>query len=200
MPLIHYHTGITKDFEEHIRAFIPKSKMKTSEIVPIKTFLVMPPCRQMLLAFVHEKAKLYPTSLLRINEDYILSLIAQFLLCIAHLRRYDIAHRDIKADNAFILDDGNFMLGDFGHAKSLKSDTGERISYQDKSDVQAGNAHAWSSEISGHKISCPQMKCKYVDELYDNSDVYAVGRMIFCLFYKAQSPSFPNPDIEDAGD
>ena len=198
MPLIHYYTGSTKDFEEQIRAFIPESKMRTSEVAPTTTFLVMPACRQTLLAFVREKAKLNPISPFGINEDYILSLIAQLLLCIAHMRRYDIAHRDIKADNVFILDDGNFMLGDFGHAKSLKSETGERILYRDKSDARAGNAHAWSPEISDHQSSCPQIKCKYLDDLYDKSDVYAVGRMIFHLFYKAQSPSFPNPDKEDA--
>ena len=81
-------------------------------------------------------------------------------------------------------------MGDFGHAKCLKSDTGERIPYQEKSNARAGNAHAWSPEISDHQMSCPQIKCKYMDELYDKSDVFAVGRMMFHhLFYKGQSPN-----------
>ena len=112
--------------------------MRILKIVPTTTFLVMPACKQTLLAFVREKAKLNPISPFGINEDYILSLIAQLLLCVAHMRHYDIAHRDIKADNVFILEDGNFMLGDFRHAKCLKSDNGERILYQDKSNAQAG--------------------------------------------------------------
>lgn len=194
MPLIHYYTGSTRDFEEQIRAFIPESQMKSSEIAPTTTFLVMPACKQTLLAFVREKAKLNPISPFGINQDYILSLIAQLLLCVAHTRRYDIAHRDIKADNVFILEDGNFMLGDFGHAKSLKSDTGERIPYRDKNDARAGNAHAWSPEITDHQTSSPQIKCKYLDELYDKSDVYAVGRMIFHLFYKGLGHAFPCQD------
>lgn len=198
MPLIHYYTGSTYDFQEQIRAFIPESKMKTSEIAPTTTFLVMPACKQTLLAFVREKAKLNLISPFGINEDYLLCLVAQLLLCVAHMQRYDIAHRDIKADNVFILEDGNFMLGDFGHAKSLKSDTGERILYRDKNDARAGNAHAWSPEINDHHSGSPQIKCKYLDELYNKSDVYAVGRMIFHLFYKGQIVGFPNPD--KAGD
>ena len=194
MPLIHYYTGSTQDFEEQITAFIPESQMKTSEIAPTTMFLVMPACKQTLLAFVREKTKLHPISPFGINEDYILCLIAQLLICVAHMRRYDIAHRDIKADNVFICEDGNFMLGDFGHAKSLKSDTGERIPYRDKSDARAGNAHAWSPEINDHNNSSPQIQCKYLDDLYDKSDVYAVGRMIFHLFYKGLTCAFPNPD------
>lgn len=194
MPLIHYYTGSTKDFEEQIQAFIPESKIRSSEIAPTTTFLVMPACKQTLLSFVREKAKLNPISPFGIKEEYILSLIAQLLLCVAHIRRYDIAHRDIKADNVFILEDGNFLLGDFGHAKSLISDAGERIPYQDKIDARAGNAHAWSPEITDHQSSTPKLKCKFLDELYNKSDVYAVGRMIFHLFYKGQGHGFPNPD------
>lgn len=198
MPLIHYYTGSTEDFEDQIRAFIPESQMRTSEIAPTTTFLVMPACKQTLLAFVREKAKLNPISPFGINEDYILSLVAQLLLCVAHMRRYDIAHRDIKADNVFILEDGNFMLGDFGHAKSLKSDTGDRLLYRDRSDARAGNAHAWSPEITDHQTSSPQIQCKYLDELYDKSDVFAVGRMMYHLFYKSQNNGFPNSDKGDA--
>ena len=117
MPLIHYYTGSTLDFEEQIRAFIPESKMTTSEIAPTTTFLVMPACKQTLLSFVREKAKLNPILPFGINEDYILCLIAQLLICMAHMRHYDIAHRDIKADNVFMCEDGNFMLGDFGHVE-----------------------------------------------------------------------------------
>ena len=85
MPLIHYYTGSTLDFEEQIRAFIPESKMTTSEIAPTTTFLVMPACKQTVLSFVREKVKLNPISPFGINEDYILCLIAQLLICVAHM-------------------------------------------------------------------------------------------------------------------
>ena len=198
MPLVHYYIGSTHDFEEQIKAFIPESHMRSSQIAPTTTFLVMPACKQTLLSFVREKTKQNPISPFGIKEDYILCIIAQLLLCVAHLRRYDIVHRDVKADNVFILEDGCVMLGDFGHAKSLKSDSGSRIPFRDKNEARAGNAHAWSPELHDHHRNDPvTIPCKYHDELFDKSDVYAIGRMIYHLFYKGQSCNFPSHDSGD---
>jgi len=199
MPLVHYYIGSTNDFEEQIKAFIPESHMRSSQIAPTTTFLVMPACKQTLLSFVREKAKQNPISPFDIEEDYILCIIAQLLLSVAHMRRYDIVHRDVKADNVFILEDNSVMLADFGHAKSLKSDSGSRIPFRDKNEARAGNAHAWSPEIYDHHHNDPMtIPCKYLDELYDKSDVFAVGRMIFHMFLKGgQARSFPSHENGD---
>ncbi|OMJ74351.1 hypothetical protein SteCoe_26740 [Stentor coeruleus] len=55
-------------------------------------------------------------------EDYVCNIISQILSALAYIHEHKIMHRDIKANNVFIMDKDrvNVKIGDFGSACRLK--------------------------------------------------------------------------------
>lgn len=57
----------------------------------------------------------------QLDENRVLNLFVQICLAIKHVHDRKILHRDLKAQNIFLMSDGKVKLGDFGIAKVLKS-------------------------------------------------------------------------------
>lgn len=55
------------------------------------------------------------------SEEVILDWLCQMCLAIKHIHDRKILHRDIKAQNVFVMKDGTVKLGDFGIAKVLNT-------------------------------------------------------------------------------
>ena len=87
----------------------------------------------------------------------------------------NIIHRDIKIDNIFISEDGNYKLGDFGIAKQLEATQGEMS--------KKGTMLYMAPEV-------------FRGENYDRTvDIYSLGIVLYRLLNKNRAPFFPNyPD------
>lgn len=87
----------------------------------------------------------------------------------------NIIHRDIKIDNIFFSENGDYKLGDFGIAKQLEATQGEMS--------QKGTLLYMAPEV-------------FKGEKYDKTaDIYSLGMVLYRLLNKNRAPFFPNyPD------
>ncbi len=87
----------------------------------------------------------------------------------------NIIHRDIKIDNIFISENGDYKLGDFGIAKQLEATQGEMS--------KKGTMLYMAPEV-------------FRGENYDKTvDIYSLGIVLYRLLNKNRAPFFPNyPD------
>ncbi|KAK3885306.1 hypothetical protein Pcinc_010471 [Petrolisthes cinctipes] len=94
-------------------------------------------------------------------EDRVLDWFVQLCLAVKYIHDRKILHRDIKAQNIFLTDDGKVRLGDFGIAKVLNSST-------DLARTCIGTPYYLSPEMCENKP-------------YNNkSDIWALG----CVLYE----------------
>ena len=86
-----------------------------------------------------------------------------------------IIHRDIKIDNIFVSEGGDYKLGDFGIARQLEATQGEMS--------KKGTVLYMAPEV-------------FRGENYDKTvDIYSLGVVLYRLFNKNRAPFFPNyPD------
>ena len=86
-----------------------------------------------------------------------------------------IIHRDIKIDNIFLSENGDYKLGDFGIARQLEATQGEMS--------KKGTVLYMAPEV-------------FRGENYDKTvDIYSLGIVLYRLFNKNRAPFFPNyPD------
>lgn len=84
----------------------------------------------------------------------------------------NIVHRDIKPQNIFVSDDGNYKLGDFGIAKTV-----ERT--------------ASGTRIGTYKYIAPEV---YNNQPYGSAaDVYSLGLVLFWMLNERRTPFLPLP-------
>ena len=98
-----------------------------------------------------------------INEDDALAIIAEAAAGLGYVHEQGIVHRDLKPGNLMFRADGTCVLGDFGIAKAMDSNTAST-----KIGTSVGTPHYMSPE---------QAKGEKVDH---RSDIYALG----VLFYE----------------
>ena len=99
--------------------------------------------------------------------------------------RKNIIHRDIKPQNIFISDNGDFKLGDFGIARTMEKTTGGM------------------SRKGTYKYMAPEV---FRGERYDETaDIYSLGIVLYSLLNGNRAPFLPAPpakvtlsDEEDA--
>lgn len=109
-----------------------------------------------------------------INERVIWTYASQLLEAIHFLHSHGILHRDIKAANCFLAEDGSVRLGDLNVSKRLKG--------RNKVQTQIGTPYYMSPEI-------------WSNQPYDGkSDIWAFG----CLIYElaALRPPFTGTSLE----
>lgn len=88
-------------------------------------------------------------------------------------QRYQIIHRDIKPDNIFVSDTGDFKLGDFGIAR-----------IQEKTSAMYSKKGTWT-------YMAPEV---YQGKEYGAGvDLYAVGLVLYRLLNKNRMPFLPQP-------
>jgi NIMA (never in mitosis gene a)-related kinase len=75
-----------------------------------------------------------------LSEDQILDYFTQMCLAIKHIHDRKIIHRDLKAQNIFLEENGTIKLGDFGIAKVLEQTVGQ-------AQTQVGTPYYISPEI-----------------------------------------------------
>lgn len=120
-----------------------------------------------------ERHEIKVKDVIKIGTDILSALIE------CHKR--NIIHRDIKTDNIFISEDGDYKLGDFGVSKKL-SDRSRATSMK-------GTPNYIAPEV-------------YLGEAYDATvDLYSLGIVLYRLLNYNRNPFMPNyPDSYDSVD
>ncbi len=101
---------------------------------------------------------------IRIAKDMCRALI----LC----RKHGIIHRDIKPQNIFVSNNGDYKLGDFGIAKTIEKTSG-------------------GTKIGTYKYMAPEV---YNNRPYNHTaDIYSLGLVLYWLLNEKRSPFVPLP-------
>ncbi len=103
-------------------------------------------------------------SVIRVGKDICNALI----LC----KERNIVHRDIKPQNIFVSQDGNYKLGDFGIAKTAEHTTG-------------------GTKIGTYKYMAPEV---YNNHPYGSAaDIYSLGMVMYWMLNERRTPFLPLP-------
>lgn len=87
-------------------------------------------------------------------------------------RKHGIIHRDIKPQNIFVSENGDYKLGDFGIAKAVEKTTG-------------------GTKIGTYKYMAPEV---YNNQPYGHSaDIYSLGLVLYWLLNERRLPFLPLP-------
>lgn len=98
-----------------------------------------------------------------LSEDEILRIFTQIWLGIKHIHDRKIIHRDLKAQNIFLMKNGTIKLGDFGIAKVLEQTVAQ-------AETQVGTPYYISPEIiKGRKYSL-------------ETDIWSLGIILYELW------------------
>lgn len=87
-------------------------------------------------------------------------------------KKHDIIHRDIKPQNIFVSDNGDFKLGDFGIAKTVEKTMG-------------------GTKVGTYKYMAPEV---YNNQPYGGAaDIYSLGMVLYWLLNERRLPFTPLP-------
>lgn len=107
------------------------------------------------------------------SEKKIIKLGMDICNALVICQKKSIIHRDIKPQNIFVDENGNFKLGDFGIAKTAEKTT--------KATVRVGTYNYMAPEV-------------YNDQPYGAAaDIYSLGMVLYWLLNKGRGPFMPLP-------
>lgn len=107
-----------------------------------------------------------------LSVDEIIKLGKDMCSALEVCERKRIIHRDIKIDNIFVSEDGDYKLGDFGIARQLEATQGEMS--------KKGTLLYMAPEV-------------FKGEKYDRTaDIYSLGIVLYRLLNKNRAPFFPD--------
>lgn len=87
-------------------------------------------------------------------------------------KKHDIIHRDIKPQNIFVSDNGDYKLGDFGIAKTVEKTMG-------------------GTKVGTYKYMAPEV---YNNQPYGGAaDIYSLGMVLYWLLNERRMPFTPLP-------
>ena len=109
----------------------------------------------------------------RLDEREVVKLGIDMCKALETCHRKNIIHRDIKPQNIFISDNGDFKLGDFGIARTMEKTTGGM------------------SKKGTYKYMAPEV---FRGEHYDSTvDIYSLGIVLYSLLNGNRGPFLPAP-------
>ena len=114
-------------------------------------------------------AKALPTE---IPEDTVIKIAKDICAALVFCKRHNIVHRDIKPQNIFVSENGDYKLGDFGIAKTVE--------------------HTMSgTKIGTYKYMAPEV---YSNQPYGSAaDIYSLGLVLYWLLNERRLPFWPLP-------
>ena len=106
------------------------------------------------------------------SAEEVIKLGKDMCSALAVCEKKRIIHRDIKIDNIFLSENGDYKLGDFGIARQLEATQGEMS--------KKGTVLYMAPEV-------------FRGENYDKTvDIYSLGIVLYRLLNKNRAPFFPN--------
>ena len=109
----------------------------------------------------------------RLDEEEIIRLGIDMCTALGICHRKNIIHRDIKPQNIFITDNGNYKLGDFGIARTMEKTMGGM------------------SRKGTYRYMAPEV---FRAEEYDHTvDIYSLGIVLYTLLNENRGPFLPLP-------
>ena len=107
-----------------------------------------------------------------VKEEQVIDVGADLCRALVLCRKYDIVHRDIKPQNIFVSDTGDYKLGDFGIAKTMEHTSGATI---------IGTQNYMAPEVCMGK------------EYGHKADIYSLGLVLYWLLNEYRLPFLPLP-------
>ena len=109
----------------------------------------------------------------RLDEKEVVKLGIDICKALELCHKKNIIHRDIKPQNIFVSENGDFKLGDFGIARTMEKTTGGM------------------SKKGTYKYMAPEV---FRGENYDSTvDIYSLGIVLFSLLNGNRGPFLPAP-------
>ena len=109
----------------------------------------------------------------RLDEKEVVKLGIDMCRALELCHKKNIIHRDIKPQNIFISDNGDFKLGDFGIARTMEKTTGGM------------------SKKGTYKYMAPEV---FRGDHYDSTvDIYSLGIVLYSLLNGNRGPFLPPP-------
>ena len=109
-----------------------------------------------------------------ISEKMVLKLALDVCDALILCKKNNIVHRDIKPQNIFVSNDGDFKLGDFGIAKVAERTTS-------------------GTKTGTYKYMAPEV---YNNQPYGSAaDIYSLGMVLYWLLNERRTPFLPLPPV-----
>jgi len=107
-----------------------------------------------------------------ISEDTVVSVAKDMCTALELCRKHEIIHRDIKPQNIFVSENGDYKLGDFGIAKTVEKTMG-------------------GTKIGTYKYMAPEV---YNNQPYGSgADIYSLGLVLYWMLNERRLPFLPLP-------
>ena len=106
------------------------------------------------------------------SEDTVIRVAKDLCHALVLCKKYDIVHRDIKPQNIFVSENGDYKLGDFGIAKTVEKTSG-------------------GTKIGTYKYMAPEV---YNNQPYGAAaDIYSLGLVLYWMLNERRMPFLPLP-------
>ena len=110
--------------------------------------------------------------LAQVSEDAVVTLAKDLCNALVVCKEHNIVHRDIKPQNIFVSQYGDYKLGDFGIAKTVEKTMG-------------------GTKIGTYKYMAPEV---YNNQPYNSSaDIYSLGLVLYWILNERRLPFLPLP-------
>ena len=114
-------------------------------------------------------AKALPTA---VSEEQVIRIAKDMCAALELCQKHNIIHRDIKPQNIFVSENGDYKLGDFGIAKTVEKTMG-------------------GTKTGTYKYMAPEV---YSNRPYNSTaDIYSTGLVLYWLLNERRMPFMPLP-------
>ena len=117
-----------------------------------------------------------------LSENEVINLARDMCTALTHASDHGIIHRDIKPQNIFVDDEGNYKLGDFGISK-----------------IVSGLSEHYTMNIGTLAYTAPEVAGNSGEKYDISSDIYSLGLVLYAFLNNGYLP-FVNsmPSLHDA--